>query len=176
MTAALSDIERQKAALAELERGNIPDFMRVLYPLQISFNAKNNFSVRGIIWVSPDYISIGSNSDFLRFPLAYFPAATISRLFGCILPTPKMVDTIYHYAQIHLRPQPLQAGPRMRSIEYCLRHQKIVEEQRGCRPIYGIIAGHKVIEKNRADCHLRLAPRRSFAHSAAQHCPWRELR
>jgi hypothetical protein len=143
MTAALSDFDRQKAALTEMERGNLPDFMRTLYPIGISFCRPNGTSISGIIWVSPDYISIGSNNDFLRFPLSYFPAAAIARCFGCVLPTPKIVDTIYRAAKVHLRPQPLQAGPCMRSCEYCLRHQKIVEEQRGCRPIYGIIAGHK---------------------------------
>jgi hypothetical protein len=149
--ASLPDSERQKAALAELERGNIPDFMRMLYPLRISFRQANAEIVEGIIWVSPDYISIGSNGDFLRFPLAYFPATSVARFFGCVLPTPKMVDTIYHCARIHLRPQPLPAGPRMRSCDYCLRHQRIVEAQRGCRPIDGVIAGHKkdVVLSNR---------------------------
>ncbi len=151
MIASLPDSERQKAALAELELGNIPDFMRMLYPLRISFKRTNSASVNGIIWVSPDYISIGSNGDFLRFPLAYFPAAAVARAFGCVLPTPKIVDTVYHNACVHLRPQPLPAGPRMRSCEYCLRHQEMVENQLGIRPIEGIIAGHKkdVVLSNR---------------------------
>jgi hypothetical protein len=149
--ALLSDKERQHAALLELEAGNVPDFMRKLYPLPISFTRSDSTSVRGTIWVSPDYISIGSNNDFLRFPLAYFPAATIARLFGCILPTTKIVDTIYKYANIQLRPKPLCAGPNMRSCDYLVKHQKMVEEQLGYRFDGGIIAGQKkdVVLSNR---------------------------
>ena len=149
--ALLSDNQRQHAALLELEAGNVPDFMRILYPLPISFTRPNGTSMSGTIWVSPDYVSIGSNNDFLRFPLAYFPAATIARLFGCILPTTKIVDTIYKYASVRLSPKPLSAGPNMRSCDYLVKHQKIVEEQLGYRSMYGIVAGQKkdVVLSNR---------------------------
>jgi hypothetical protein len=96
-----------------------------------------------IIWVTPDYLAIGPNNDFLRMPLTYPSAAVIAREFGCILPTRKMVDAIYAQAAYHLKPQPLPAGPKMGSIGYCLKHQQQIEAQRAHDPLGELIAGHK---------------------------------
>jgi hypothetical protein len=139
----MSGIERQKAALAELRYGNIPDFLRNLKPVQLSCELLGSEIVTAIIWVTPDYLAIGSDEDFLRIPLTYPSATAIANEFGCVLPTRKMVDAIYEQSVIHLKPQPLPPGPQMRSSTYYLRHQKKIETQRTDYLPGELVSGHK---------------------------------
>ena len=98
-----------------------------------------------VVWVTPDYIAIGSDADFLRIPLDYPTAVKVADTFDCILPTRKIVDAIYEQATCRLRPEPLPAGPHMRSSEYYLRHRELIRNARkkeGC--VLGeLVAGHK---------------------------------
>jgi hypothetical protein len=142
-TAGLSDAARQRAAVKELQRGNIPEFLRNMKPVQLSTALPGGKTIRAIIWVLPDYLAIGSDDDFLRIPLSYASATTVANQFGCVLPTRKIVDAIYEQAAIHLRPQPLPPGPQMRSSAYCLNHQKKIEDQRAGYPLGELTSGHK---------------------------------
>ncbi|MFC1585242.1 hypothetical protein ACFL5V_06830 [Fibrobacterota bacterium] len=142
-TTGLTGRLRQKAAVTELKRGNMPDFMRTLYPVTLSAMGKDSSFMRAVIWVSPDYLSIGSDPDFLRMSLSLPSASMVLRRLGCVLPTRKMVDSICVQAHVRLEPRPMRPGPRMRSSEYYLRHQRIIEEQRRHGPVKGIIAGQK---------------------------------
>jgi hypothetical protein len=56
-------------------------------------------------------------------------AATIAGRFGFVLPTRKMVDAIYQQSRYHLFPQPLPAGPEMRSTGYYWTHNQMIEDQ-----------------------------------------------
>jgi hypothetical protein len=141
--AALAGTERQEAALSELRRGNVPDFLRTLRPVHLSETHGHRTAHAATIWVMPDYLAIGSNEDFLRIPLSYPSAAAIAEEFDCVLPTPKMVDVIYEQSAHHLAPQPLPAGPEMRSTAYYVEHQRRIEAQRAGIPLGDLIAGHK---------------------------------
>jgi hypothetical protein len=77
----------------------------------------------------PDYLAIGSDNDFLRIPMNLHTAIAIAARFGFFLPTKKMVDAIYLQSGAHFAPQPLPAGPQMRSTGYYLAHNQIIEEQ-----------------------------------------------
>ena len=94
-------------------------------------------------WVLPDYLAIGSDRDFLRIPLSLPSALAIADEFGCTLPTRKMVDLIYAEAAVKLQPQPLPAGDAMRSNEYFLRHQFMIQAQLGRQRFGELVAGHK---------------------------------
>ncbi len=139
----LSGREQQRAALIELRQGNIPEFLRTLKPVELSYTPPGGKTMAAIIWVTPDYLAIGSETDFLRMPLTYPSATVIAREFDCILPTRKMVDAIYAQAAYHLKPQPLPPGPQMVSIGYFLKHQQQIETQRAREPLGELIAGHK---------------------------------
>ena len=144
-TAAMTGAERQQAALSELCRGNIPAFLRELKPVKLSYKRSSGTTTTAVIWVTPDYLAIGAENDFLRIPLTYPAAIRIAKEYGCILPTRKMVDAIYEQATCRLKPQPLFPGLNMRSSEYYLKHQEKIEEQRntiGCN-LGDLIAGHK---------------------------------
>ena len=139
----LSSQAQQQAALRELRTGNIPDFLRTLKPVNLSYTPPDGKTMTATIWVTPDYLAIGPDNDFLRMPLTYPSAAVIAQEFGCILPTRKMVDAIYAQAAYHLKPQPLPPGPQMVSIGYFLKHQQQIETQRAREPLGELIAGHK---------------------------------
>jgi hypothetical protein len=142
-TSGLSSADRDRAVVAELERGNIPSFLGHLAPVKLTASASGGQTVAATIWVTPDYLAIGSDDDFLYVPLTYYSATMIADHFGCVLPTARMVDAIYEQSAYHLTPAPLPAGPLMRSNLYLERHQQRIDEQRSGLPLGELIAGHK---------------------------------
>ena len=82
------------------------------------------------ICVTPDYLAVGSDNDFVRVPLGLPAAAMIADKFNFMLPTTKMVDGIYSQAGVRMRPSPMQAGSRMSSTSYLWEHNETVEAQR----------------------------------------------
>jgi hypothetical protein len=141
-TSGLSVADRDRAVVAELERGNIPSFLRHLTPVKLAAHTPGP-TVGATIWVTPDYLAIGSDDDFLYVPLTYYSATIIADRFGSVLPTAKMVDAIYEQSAHHLTPAPLPAGPLMCSNLYLEKHQQRIDEQRSGLPLGELISGHK---------------------------------
>ena len=125
----MSAQDREKAILEEISKGNLPEFLRRLVPVELRGELANGQSVTATIFVTPDYLAIGSDSDFLRIPMNLHTAVTVAERFGFMLPTRKMVDAIYLHSSYHLMPEPLPAGPQMRSTEYYATHNQMIEKQ-----------------------------------------------
>jgi hypothetical protein len=125
----ISSQDREAAILEEISKGNLPEFLRNLVPVELHGKLANGQSLTATIFVTPDYLAIGSDSDFLRIPMNLHTAVTVAERFGFILPTRKMVDAIYLQSSYHLMPQPLPAGPQMRSTEYYSTHNQMIENQ-----------------------------------------------
>jgi hypothetical protein len=142
-TSGLSSTDRDRAVVAELERGNIPSFLGHLTPVTLTPSATTGQAVAATIWVTPDYLAIGSDDDFLYVPLTYYSATIVADFFGSVLPTARMVDAIYEQSAHHLTPTPLPAGPLMRSNLYLSKHQQRINEQRSGLPLGELISGHK---------------------------------
>lgn len=142
-TSALSSAERDRAVVSELERGNVPTFLRQLTPVKLATQSSGGRPLLATIWVTPDYLAVGSDQDFLYVPLNYYSATSVADDFGSVLPTARMVDAIYEQSAHHLRPAPLPAGPLMRSNLYLAKHQQRIDEQRSGLPLGELIAGHK---------------------------------
>jgi hypothetical protein len=121
--------EREAAVLGEITKGNVPDFLRILVPVELQGERANGQKLTATIFVMPDYLAIGSNSDFLRIPMNLHTAVTVAEQFGFVLPTRKIVDAIYLQSKYHLAPQPLPAGPQMRSTTYYWEHNEMIEDQ-----------------------------------------------
>lgn len=145
----LSGPERDAAVIKELARGDVPSFLRNLKPVTFRGTDAKGQKIEITICVSPDYLALGSDRDFVRVPLGLPAAAAIARKFNMTLPTPHMVDAIYKQADVHLAPAPMQAGPRMTSTAYILRHNATIQSQLKGRG--GLIAGQKkdVVMANR---------------------------
>lgn len=146
--------QREQAILSELLSGNLPGFLRKLAPVQVT----SGLAQSATIFVLPEYLAVGSDSDFLRIPTNLYTATAVALKFGFLLPTRKMVDAIYNESARRFSPQPLPAGPEMTSTAYYRKHNQMIEQQSQARglPSGVLSAGHKkdVVLTNR----LRLNP------------------
>jgi hypothetical protein len=140
-TADMTGVARQRAAVRQLLSGNVPDFLRHLRPVRLGSPSGRTATV----WVTPDYLAIGSDRDFLRIPLTEVSAVQVVTRFAGVLPTTRIVDAVWAQSAFHLEPDPLPPGPWMRSTAYYLRHRALIERRRARSglPLGVLISGHK---------------------------------
>ncbi|MBP6688250.1 MAG: hypothetical protein KA160_10370 [Lacibacter sp.] len=132
--------QRDSFATAELLAGNMPDFLRTFVPLSIAItDSIDNKKITAVIYVTLDYLSIGTNDDWVRIPLTPMAAQKIADSLHCFLPTKKLVDDIYQAAKVKLEPVPMYAFRDSTPTMY--QHHLIIEGQRKLRK--GLIAGIK---------------------------------
>lgn len=144
-TAGLSEAAREEAIGAELLAGNIPHFLRNLRPVTLERRLADGRPVRVTLCVTPDYLALGSDRDFVRIPMGRQTAFLLADRFGFVLPTPRMVDAIYRQADVRLAPQPMPPSEQMRSNAYFRSHQERIHAQRlaAGAPLGALIGGQK---------------------------------
>jgi hypothetical protein len=120
---------REHAILQAILNGNIPEFLKKLVPVKLTSNGAGGRTLTATVFVMPEYLAIGSDSDFLRIPMNFFTAAAVATHLGFVLPTRKIVDAIYQQSAFHFSPEPMTAGPQMRSTEYYRVHNEKIEHQ-----------------------------------------------
>jgi len=137
---------REQELLSQIAAGNVPDYLRRLCPVTIPPRA-NRQTPAVTFYVTPDYLAVGSDTDYFLTPLTAATAQRVADLTGCSLPTPKMVDAIYSTARVRLPPQPLPPGPAMTTVAVFARHNAIIQAQRAAwaemAPPGALVAGHK---------------------------------
>ncbi len=137
---------RERAIREEILSGNIPAFLRHLKPVELTCcdSTRPRLSKHHArVWVMPDYLAIGSDEDFVRFPANFDTATAVARAFGFVLPTTAIVDAIYRQAELRLTPQPMTAGPQMTSTAYFLAHDEKIRAQMNGQPLGELAAGQK---------------------------------
>jgi len=141
----MDDATREAAILTQLMEGNLPDFLRTLKPVRLVDRSASSKTTTATIFVMPDYLAIGVDGDFLRIPMRLSTATEIATHLHFVLPTKKMVDAIFAQADLRLVPEPLPSGPQMRSTEYFLQHNRLIEAQRLAigLPLGGLVSGQK---------------------------------
>lgn len=133
---------KQRDSLTEalILRGNIPDFLRRFVRIKLhetdSITGKKTTTH---FWAAPDYLAVGTNSDWARVHVNARLAQRLADSLHCILPTTAMVDAIYQSARIKLEPVPMYAYRD--SSPTFWHHHLIIEGQRKGRK--GLIAGIK---------------------------------
>ena len=142
-TTGLSDSERYRASADEILAGNVPAFLRVLAPVQLSRRDGGEGPQSATIFVTSDYLAVGSRHDFLRVPLDLPQAGRVATHLGMALPTSLMVDAIYAAAPTVVAPSPMPPTHQMRSMPYVLEHHTRVERARAGQPVMPLMAGHK---------------------------------
>jgi hypothetical protein len=147
-TVSITDMNprlREHAILQAILNGNIPEFLRKLVPVKLSAHRPGGPALTATIFVMPEYLAVGSDSDFLRIPMNLYTAAAVATHMGFILPTKKIVDAIYQQSAFHFAPEPMQAGPQMRSTEYYREHNQMINEQfrQIGATIGALLSGHK---------------------------------
>jgi len=129
---------RDSFAVKEILAGDVPSFLKKFVALQTSIvDSSTGKTIKATYWVSPDYLSIGSDDDWARINITPLAAQKIADSFNCFLPTRKMVDDIYKAAKLKLEPVPMYAFRD--STPTMWHHHLIVEGQRRGRK--GLIAG-----------------------------------
>ncbi|MCB1741985.1 MAG: hypothetical protein KDK91_16540 [Gammaproteobacteria bacterium] len=143
--ARLDEQQREAAILEQVLKGNVPGFLRHFRPVRLELSKPGKPRQVAIVCVMPDYLAIGSDDDFVRVPVNRYTADRIARELDFILPTRKLVDAIYRQSSIHLPPVPMPPGPRMRSTEYYVAHNKTIARQERAAGIHPgvLVAGHK---------------------------------
>jgi hypothetical protein len=106
----LSLADREEAILQQVAIGNLPDFVRNLVPVTVTRTA-GGAPHTITCHVLPDYLAIGSDSDYFLAPMTPLVAQRIADLVACTLPTRRMVDDIWDEAEVQLDPQPIAWDP-----------------------------------------------------------------
>lgn len=122
---------RENYATKLFLEGNVPERLKQLQKISIIFPNKisigRSVSQTLTLFVTKDYLSLGTNEDFLRFPLNPLNAQKICDAWNCSLPTDKIVTIIWNSAN-KLPPQPW--GPpynnEMLSLKRYIDHDKRV--------------------------------------------------
>lgn len=135
----LSAEEREAFVEECLLSGNYPGFMDEFVRINVQIKDEGGKIIKAYYFVSPDYLSIGTNSDFVRIPIQPTTAQRIANKKGCFLSTRKICNDIYDSAIIRLKPHPLTEDRD--SLYTFIEHNSIIEGQR--KGYLGLIAGHK---------------------------------
>lgn len=132
--------ERDSFVVKEILSGNLPAFLKKFVPIKISgIDSASEKTIRITYYVSPDYLSVGTNDNWARVNITPMAAQKIADRLNCFLPTRKMVDDIYLASKVKMEPVPMYAFRDSTPTMY--QHHLIIEGQRKSRK--GLIAGIK---------------------------------
>ncbi len=139
MVSSMPVTQRDSFAVKCILDGNIPSFLKKFERIKISMTHKDGQQIEAILFVSKDYLSIGTNADWARVPLMPKTAQKIADVFDCFLPTRKIVNEIYKNSSVKLAPFPLVKDRD--SSGTMMQHHQIIEQQRAGKS--GLISGIK---------------------------------
>jgi len=147
--AALPRDQEEKAIVEQVLAGNVPEFEMKFKAIEVSAKDPAGVEHRGVYYVMPDYLAVGSDGDFVRVPLTPLPAQAIADKLRCVLTTRKMADDIYRKAEVKLDPRPMTE--KREAVETFIEHNRIIEEQRKGQKLGLLVAGIKkdVVISNR---------------------------
>lgn len=117
----------------------MPAFMSERARIDVQTTDEKGRTINAYYYVLPDYISVGTDDDFLRIPMQPKTAQRIADSLGYFLSTRKICDDVYKQAVVKLEPHPLTVDRD--SLYTFIEHNEIIEQQREGRK--GLIAGHK---------------------------------
>ena len=95
---------------------------------------------RGFFRVASDYAAIGEPGDWVRVPVGGASAQAIADSVGAVLPSPYMVELVWRFAPVKLKPIEMNIQ-RMTSTAKFVEHNAKIESAREGRD--GLIAGIK---------------------------------
>ena len=144
--ATLPLAERETALLEEVLRGNIPGFLRRMASIKLTATIDGK-TVTATCFVTPDYLAVGHEDDFLRIPLTPRTAQRLADSVDSSLPTSKIVDAIHAQAPVQLEPSPIAPSEQMTTLKVFAEHDATITAQRvrhlRAHPAGVLVAGHK---------------------------------
>lgn len=116
--------KRDELIVEQVLQGNVPRFYRDFK--EISIAGKNcNLTM----FVAPDYLSVGSDDDFIRVVISAKAAKKIGDAINCALPTSLISDYIFHMSDLKLSPQTLPPDKTMVLTKAVIDHNQLIERQ-----------------------------------------------
>mgnify|MGYP007060732291 FL=1 len=83
--------QREEQIYSQVISGNIPEFMRQLNTITANANiGGSNYTVK--YFVIPEYLAVGSDSDYFLTPMSPIVAQRICNALNCTMPTKKMAN------------------------------------------------------------------------------------
>ncbi len=132
--------EREENILQEFIKGNVPEFIRNFKPVIVT-EGSNIITYM----VSSDYMSIGTDEDYVRMPMSAPFAQQLADKFNCSLITTKMSNDIWLTAENKLEPKP--KGPpydlSMMSMKEIMIHNGKIQNQLLGKDYTALTAGIK---------------------------------
>jgi hypothetical protein len=143
---SLNLADRELLILGEIRSGNIPAFYRQLVEITDTATiAGKMHTIR--YFVLPDFLAIGSDTDYFYCPMTPILAQKVANLLNCNLPTRKISDMIYRNAVVKMVPEPIPPSKEMITIPVFEKHNAMVHQQRllsiGRFPLGSLVAGNK---------------------------------
>ncbi len=143
---ALDPAERDQEIESAFLAGDAPDFLRNFCPVTVT-NTTDGITNVGTFFVAPDYIAIGSDTNYFLAPVSPGAAQRLADNLGCILPTRRMVDAIYAAAPVKLPPSSIPPSAAMTTVPVFAQHNQTIWAQRmaltNSFPLGALVAGHK---------------------------------
>lgn len=138
--------ERENWIFEEIRSGNIPDSYRTL--VQITDTVLINARQHTITYFAlPDFLAIGSDSDYFYCPMTASLAQRVANLLDCSLPTRKISDDIYQNAPVKMVPEPIPPTKEMITVPVFEKHSQLVQAQRRSLlnqfPLGNLVSGNK---------------------------------
>ncbi len=126
----LSFEEREALILKEITSGNTPGYMKDFVKVKSVQRDSKGRKHKVVIFVKPDYLSVGNDSCSFIIPMGPVTAQKIADYFDCSLPTPKVVDMIYRYSALKLEPfNYIPRGNRNETPDILNDHSRVIFAQ-----------------------------------------------
>ena len=124
---SLPRAEREAAIVRELLSGNLPDRLRSLVAVQVQAHGIEGIQQSAVIYVTYDYLAIGSDDDSFRVPVSPNSAILVADAFGASLIPTKISDDIFAAATARVEPRPLTKDREL--VDTFFEHHQIIERQ-----------------------------------------------
>lgn len=139
---SLSQTEREQWIYAQIIGGNVPNWLRTLKPITVSAGGNT-----ATYQATPDYLSIGSDTNYFRTPMTPLLAQRLADRLGYSLPTRKMVNQIWTNAAIKLTPTTIPWSAEMVTVPVFAWHNYMVQTNRDAytniHPLGALVGGTK---------------------------------
>lgn len=122
--------EREALIRKEIIAGNYPDFLKKWVAVKSVQKDATGKKHHVTLFVAPDYLSVGNDSDLFIMPMGPLSAQIIADSLNASLPTPKVVDLIYAKSKLKLEPfNFLPRGNRNETPDILNDHSRIILAQ-----------------------------------------------
>lgn len=137
--------ERDSLVYKEIAEGNVPESLRQPVALTDSLKDAEGKLHKVTLYVLPDFLAIGTDSDFIRIPMLPQTAQKLADLNGAVLPTRKLSNLIHFHSRLKMIPHPMTPDSTMTTVPIFARHDSIIEADRKMigMPPGTLVAGHK---------------------------------